>query len=72
MTAEIKRIGKWTALAALEAAAEITKDGDSLVVITVSEEDQTMRFWVANCTNMKLNWMLDSAKADLFFGVHSE
>jgi hypothetical protein len=72
MTAEIKRIGKWTALAALEGAAEITKDGDSLVVITVSEEDQTMRFWVANCTNMKLNWMLDNVKTDLFFGINQE
>lgn len=72
MTAEIKRIGKWTAMAALEGASEITKDGDSLAIITVSEEDQTMRFWVANCTNMKLNWMLDSVKADLFFKIHSE
>lgn len=68
MTAEIKRIGKWTAKAALESALETVNDGDSMIIVTISPEDNMMRYWSANCTNMQVNWMADNLKFDVFGG----
>jgi alkaline phosphatase len=69
MTAQIKRIGKWTAKAALEAALEDCKDDDTLIIVTIDHEDQTMKYWSANATNMQVNWMADNIKMDVFQGA---
>jgi len=72
MTAEIKRIGRWTAQVALEEAAKVVKDGDPLIIVSISKEDATMRFWAADVTNMQVNWMVDNIKADVMSGKHFE
>lgn len=69
MTAEIKRIGRWTAMAALEAAREDLDDEDTLLIIAVTKDDQTMKYWSANATNMQVNWMVDNVKMDVFTGA---
>lgn len=68
MTANVTRIGRWTTKSALESALEQVHDDDSLIIISICHEDNTLRFWNANTTNMQVNWMVDSVKADLFFG----
>lgn len=68
MTAEIKRIGRWTAMSALDAAKEELTDDDTLVVIAITKEDSMMKYWSANATNMQVNWMADNVKADIMFG----
>lgn len=68
MSAEIKRIGKWTAKAALEAALEAIDDEDSLVVVCIDHKENMMKYWSANVTNMQVNWMADNLKYDIFNG----
>lgn len=68
MTAEIKRIGKWTAKAALESALESVTDDDSLVIVCIDKENNLMKYWAANATNMQVNWMADNLKFDVFGG----
>jgi hypothetical protein len=69
MAAEIKRIGKWTAKAALESALEIVQDEDSIVIVSVDADGNTMKYWSANTTNMQVNWMADNLKQDVFNGL---
>lgn len=64
----IPRIGKWTAQAALESAMEMSSDEDALMVVAICKEDNTMRFWTANCSNMQANWMADNIKFELMGG----
>lgn len=66
--AEIHRIGRWTSKAALEEAAKQVEDDDPIVIISLTKDMQTMRWWSASSNNMQVNWMLDNAKMDLFFG----
>lgn len=66
---EIPRIGKWTAKAALEAAQEITHDEDSMIIVSINHEDNTMKFWTANCSNMQANWMADNVKWEVMGGA---
>jgi hypothetical protein len=66
MTAEIKRIGRWTTQSALEAAMEELKDDDAVVIVAIGAEDKMMKFWCANANNMQVNWMADNIKHDLF------
>lgn len=68
MTAEIRRIGRWTTISALEAAREELKDEDTLLIVAITEEDQMMKYWSANATNMQVNWMVDNVKSDIMFG----
>lgn len=66
--AEIHRIGKWTAKAALEEALKMVDDEDPVIVINIAREDKMMRYWTANATNMEVNWMADNVKAEIFLG----
>lgn len=66
--AEIHRIGKWTAKAALEEALKMVDDEDPVIVINIAKEDKMMRYWTANATNMEVNWMADNVKAEIFLG----
>lgn len=68
MTAEIKRIGRWTAMSAIESAKEDLKDDDSLLIVAITKDDQVMKYWCANSTNMQVNWMVDNVKSDIIFG----
>jgi hypothetical protein len=68
MTAEIRRIGRWTTISALEAAREELKDEDTLLIVAITKEDQMMKYWSANATNMQVNWMVDNVKSDIMFG----
>lgn len=68
MTAEVKRIGRWTTKSALEEALEKLDHDDPVIIVAIGKEDQMMKFWTANATNMQVNWMADNVKADLFFG----
>lgn len=68
MTAEIKRIGKWTSKAALEAALEAVSDEDALVIVVIDHKENMMKYWAANVNNMQVNWMADNLKFDVFDG----
>lgn len=66
--AEIHRIGRWTAKAALEEALKNLTDDDAVLIIALSEKEKMMKYWCANCTNMQVNWMADNVKSELFSG----
>lgn len=68
MTAEIKRIGRWTTISALEAAKEELGDDDTLLIVAITQKDSMMKYWSANATNMQVNWMADNVKADVLMG----
>jgi len=68
MSAEIKRIGKWTSKVALEEALPHIGEEDPIIIVTISRADQQMRYWTANCTNMEANWMADNIKDDVMGG----
>jgi hypothetical protein len=68
MTAEIKRIGRWTSQSALEEAAKVVQVGDPLIIVSIGKEDGMMKYWAADATNMQVNWMADNIKADVLFG----
>lgn len=68
MTAEITRIGKWTSSSALEEALKVIGEEDAVIIVSVSNADQQMRYWAANCTNMMANWMADNIKDDVMRG----
>lgn len=66
--AKIHRIGKRTSRDVLEEVLEQVSDEDPILVISLTSDLATMRWWSANSTNMQANWMLDNAKMDIFFG----
>lgn len=67
MTAEIKRIGRWTTHVALDEARANLGDEDALLIVAIGKEDQMMKYWAANVNNMQVNWMADNVKADVMF-----
>lgn len=64
----IPRIGKWTAKAALESALESVNEDNPLIIVTIDSEENTMKFWAANCTNMQANWLADNVKWEVLGG----
>jgi hypothetical protein len=66
--AEIHRIGKWTALSALDEATKACKDNDTLLIVSIDNEEGMMRYWVANATNMQVVWITECIKADTMNG----
>lgn len=68
MTAEIARIGKWTTRVALEEALRNVGEDDPIIIVTISRQDNQMRYWSANANNMEANWMADNIKDDIMGG----